>query len=608
MRRLVDLCSLEAKSAQKPPPPASLACLQQLAVNVLGALCKVQPRARWQLRIIAMTLEVDDPPAVSRLRRVLVSIAEDVPPGERAGSSSAANCAAEAIRVLDGSDGSFEADAVAASTESMAMVEEAFHKLGAEAVASGRMTQRRLGSILTELMDVTTSLAPSLPSGRATPGMSYAATRWFLDAVILPTGTAVRVTGVTSKPHLNGCAAVIAAPHCMGNGGLRYPIRMLSGSEAGTLLGLKPANITVLSQKAAKAVANAAVAAEAREAKKAEEPEAAMGDTSAPPEGPLDPSTGQPLVKNAEGAYMIGHLAGPDGRVNTWDIPGAGLDDVFDTAMNVRMPTEEMMRTVERQRQLDPTFDPVAAIERLGIQGFMRQYVNAAEDESQATRATTSSALPRAPAPAPPSPPPLPPPLRPTPRAKPSVTEPLATYYYADPGSSAEEPTAESPVVDSASSPPETAADAAIRSLLASSDATLMDVRTALEHYGSDASGEVVAELKRRRDRLKKKQKKKERRQQGESSAQEAAVADSQQPPDDSEPPDEYVCPITQDVMIDPVIAADGHTYERAAIARWFEAGKRTSPKTGGELESTALLPNHLVRRLVLEWRESHGS
>ena len=84
-------------------------------------------------------------------------------------------------------------------------------------------------------------------------------------------------------------------------------------------------------------------------------------------------------------------------------------------------------------------------------------------------------------------------------------------------------------------------------------------------------------------------------------------MADSQ-PPDDSEPPDEYVCPITQDVMIDPVIAADGHTYERAAIARWFEAGKRTSPKTGGELESTALLPNHIVRRLVLEWRESHGS
>jgi hypothetical protein len=148
--------------------------------------------------------------------------------------------------------------------------------------------------------------------------------------------------------------------------------------------------------------------------------------------------------------------------------------------------------------------------------------------------------------------------------------------------------------------PAATAADAAVHALLASSDATLEDVRTALEQYASEASGDVLAELRRRRDRLKKKKQKKERRQQGETSAQAAMDA--------SQPPDDYVCPITQDVMIDPVIAADGHTYERDAIARWFEGGKQTSPKSGAELETTALLPNHLVRRLILEWRESHGS
>ena len=35
-------------------------------------------------------------------------------------------------------------------------------------------------------------------------------------------------------------------------------------------------------------------------------------------------------------------------------------------------------------------------------------------------------------------------------------------------------------------------------------------------------------------------------------------------------PPAEYLCPITQDVMVDPVSTCDGHTYERAAIERWL--------------------------------------
>jgi hypothetical protein len=33
--------------------------------------------------------------------------------------------------------------------------------------------------------------------------------------------------------------------------------------------------------------------------------------------------------------------------------------------------------------------------------------------------------------------------------------------------------------------------------------------------------------------------------------------------------------------MQDPVLAADGFSYERAAIEDWFAKGHRTSPKTG---------------------------
>jgi hypothetical protein len=41
--------------------------------------------------------------------------------------------------------------------------------------------------------------------------------------------------------------------------------------------------------------------------------------------------------------------------------------------------------------------------------------------------------------------------------------------------------------------------------------------------------------------------------------------------------PDEYLCPITGEMMSDPVIALDGHSYERSAIEKWFKtsSGRR---------------------------------
>jgi len=71
------------------------------------------------------------------------------------------------------------------------------------------------------------------------------------------------------------------------------------------------------------------------------------------------------------------------------------------------------------------------------------------------------------------------------------------------------------------------------------------------------------------------------------------------------EPPDEYLCPITQELMHDPVIASDGHTYERDAIERWFSK-KLFSPKTGSDLETSAVFPNHVMRRQIIEWKEVH--
>jgi hypothetical protein len=55
------------------------------------------------------------------------------------------------------------------------------------------------------------------------------------------------------------------------------------------------------------------------------------------------------------------------------------------------------------------------------------------------------------------------------------------------------------------------------------------------------------------------------------------------------------------EVMRDPVITADGQTYERAEIEKWFALGNRTSPLTGEELPSTNLLPNIVLRTVIRE-------
>ena len=61
------------------------------------------------------------------------------------------------------------------------------------------------------------------------------------------------------------------------------------------------------------------------------------------------------------------------------------------------------------------------------------------------------------------------------------------------------------------------------------------------------------------------------------------------------------VCPISKEIMHDPVITADGHSYDRASIEQWFRLGKRTSPLTGVELPNTDVLPN-----ISLKWSIDH--
>ena len=62
------------------------------------------------------------------------------------------------------------------------------------------------------------------------------------------------------------------------------------------------------------------------------------------------------------------------------------------------------------------------------------------------------------------------------------------------------------------------------------------------------------------------------------------------------------VCPITFSLFSDPVIAEDGHTYERSAIIDWIQH-KNTSPLTREPITIEGLRPNHLVRSLVNDFQ-----
>lgn len=61
-----------------------------------------------------------------------------------------------------------------------------------------------------------------------------------------------------------------------------------------------------------------------------------------------------------------------------------------------------------------------------------------------------------------------------------------------------------------------------------------------------------------------------------------------------------FKCPITHEILRDPVIAADGHSYERRAITHWLEQND-TSPMTGAVLGSRELYDNQALRAVVGE-------
>ena len=67
--------------------------------------------------------------------------------------------------------------------------------------------------------------------------------------------------------------------------------------------------------------------------------------------------------------------------------------------------------------------------------------------------------------------------------------------------------------------------------------------------------------------------------------------------------PPEFTCPITQALMVDPVVTCDGNTYERTAITAWLEQ-QCLAPLTGEALRTREVFPNTFARIQIAAYRE----
>ncbi|KAL3630396.1 hypothetical protein CASFOL_023380 [Castilleja foliolosa] len=66
--------------------------------------------------------------------------------------------------------------------------------------------------------------------------------------------------------------------------------------------------------------------------------------------------------------------------------------------------------------------------------------------------------------------------------------------------------------------------------------------------------------------------------------------------------PCHFRCPISLDLMKDPVSLSTGITYDRESIEKWIDSGHATCPVTNQPLRSFDQIPNHAIRKMIQEW------
>lgn len=66
--------------------------------------------------------------------------------------------------------------------------------------------------------------------------------------------------------------------------------------------------------------------------------------------------------------------------------------------------------------------------------------------------------------------------------------------------------------------------------------------------------------------------------------------------------PDDFTCPITQELMTDPVVTRYGQSFERSSIVEWIAKGK-DCPLTRQPLTLSGIITNHALRSQIRRWQ-----
>lgn len=77
---------------------------------------------------------------------------------------------------------------------------------------------------------------------------------------------------------------------------------------------------------------------------------------------------------------------------------------------------------------------------------------------------------------------------------------------------------------------------------------------------------------------------------------------------EESDCPADFRCPISMELMTDPVTIITGVTYERKNIEKWlFSYKKTTCPATMQSIHIFDITPNHTLSRLILAWQNARS-
>jgi U-box domain len=71
--------------------------------------------------------------------------------------------------------------------------------------------------------------------------------------------------------------------------------------------------------------------------------------------------------------------------------------------------------------------------------------------------------------------------------------------------------------------------------------------------------------------------------------------------------PSEFLCPITMEIMVNPMATRHGQNFEKSAIVAWLRQGSNVCPLTRQPLKISDLIHNNFLAATIQLWRSVHG-